>query len=82
MPTVPTAVAQRWGRSNWASFSGRNILDLEGRKEGLSDGQKAAGQKAARWSRRMSGSRSLRRALRPDVMIELPGGLLLGELSE
>lgn len=75
MPTIPTAVAQRWGRSNWASFSGRNILDLEGRKEGLSE-------QVARWSRRMSGSRTLRRALRPDVIIELPGGLLLGELSE
>lgn len=59
-----------------ASLGGtQSILDLEGRNEGWVE-------QGARHSRRMNGSHSLKRALRPEVIIELPGGLLLGELGE
>lgn len=59
-----------------ASLGGtQSILDLEGRNEGRVE-------QGARHSRRMSGSHSLKRALRPEVIIELPRGLLLGELGD
>lgn len=55
-----------------ASLGGTlSILDLEGRNEGRAE-------QGARHSRRMSGSHSLKR----EVIIDLPGGLLLGELGE